>query len=380
LNNSVVSSAAPPIILSIQAGRLSAFPPADANNRLELRYVQLGGAGFDTTYIVGAANELPDNRTISRLTVGSARSVVEVNDTLFVTDNNTNTLFLFGIVKVAAGKAIVCTNNTYGGATASSLSNQGHIQGTVVFTINGTGIAERLFPVGSGGSRRLFSLRGITASNAQVAVACVPPDAGTAGPGLSALGETHRWHARLVSGTLSSIDSIEVQASTAEGFAPGSEAQRRVARSATINGVYSNIGNTAGSFMGMGVSIGEMARTTAGNFNMLGFFAPALASGNFLKTWTGNAGTHNWSDAANWSGGTLPGCNTDVNITKPFIPVIVTGNRVCGNLTINNSSIVLVEAGARLTLGCSAGSGKQLNLAGSFSNLVAQPGSEVRVQ
>lgn len=380
LHHAAASASAPPLIFSLQAGRLSAFPPADPTNRLELRYVQIAGAGFDTTYIMGAANEVPADRTISRLTVGSARSVVEVNDSLFVTDNNANTLFLFGIVKVASGKAIVCTNNTYGGATSSSFANQGHIQGTVVFTINGTGLAERIFPVGSGGSRRIFSLRGITATNAQVAVECVPAAGGTAGAGLSALGETHRWHARLVSGTLSSVDSVEVQATAAEGYAAGTEAQRRIGRSATLAGTYSNVGNTVGSFVSPVGNVGEVMRSTVANYNTLGFFAPALASGVFLKTWTGNAGTNNWGDAANWSGGTLPTCNSEVSISKPFIPVFVTTNSVCGNLQLNNNSIVQVQSGARLTLGCGPGSGKQIQLNGAFNRLEVLTGGEVRVQ
>ncbi|MCA0382281.1 MAG: hypothetical protein LCH58_08980 [Bacteroidetes bacterium] len=380
LNHAAASSSAPPIIFSIQTGRLSAFPPADPNNNLELRYVQIAGAGYDTTYVMGAANELPANRTISRLTVGSARSVVEVNDSLFVTDNNANTLFLFGIVKVAPGKAIVCTNNTYGGATGSSIANQGHIQGAVVFTINGTSIAERMFPVGSGGSRRIFSLRGITAINARVAVECVPAAGGTLGAGLTALGETHRWYARLVSGTLTSVDSVDVQASTAEGFAAGSEAQRRISRSATLAGTYNNVGNTLGSFVSPLGAIGEIVRTTAGNYNTLGYFAPALTAGNFLKTWTGNAGTNNWSDAANWSGGTLPSCNSDVSISKPFSPIFITGISVCGNLQLNNSSIIEVKSGGRLTLGCSTGSGKQIQFNGAFNKIEVQTGGEVRVQ
>jgi hypothetical protein len=380
LYHAAASPSAPPLIFSIQTGRLSAFPPADPDNKLELRYVQITGDGYDTTYVMGAANELPANRTISRLTVGSARSVLEVNDSLFVTDNNVNTLFLYGIVKVAPGKAIVCTNNTYPGPNSNSFVNQGHIQGTVVYTINGTALAERIFPVGSGGSRRLFTLRGITANNARVAVECVPAAGGTPGAGLSALGETHRWYARVVSGTLTSVDSIEAQASSAEGYAAGSEAQRRISRSATLTGTYTNVGNTVGSFVNPSGNIGEIVRTTAGNYNTLGYFAPALTSGFFLKTWTGNAGTNNWGDAANWSGGTLPGCNTDVIISKPYIPVFVNTNSVCGNLQLTNGSIVLVQSGARLTLGCGPGSGKQIQLNGRFERLEVLGGGEVRVQ
>lgn len=380
LYHAAALSSAPPIIISMQAGRLSAFPPVDPLNKLELRYVQIAGTDYDTTYIMGAANELPANRTISRLTVGSARSLVEVNDSLFVADNNANTLLLFGIVKVASGKAIVCTNNTYPGAGGNSYANQGHIQGTVVFTINGTGLADRVFPVGSGGSRRVFILRGISASNAQVAVECVPVAGGTAGAGLSMLGETHRWHARVISGTLTSVDSVEVQASVAEGHPVGSEAQRRLARSATLAGTYSNIANGNGSFASAFTNAGEIVRSVPGNYNTLGYFTNALASGNFMKTWTGNAGTNNWNDANNWSGGTLPGCDTDVSLTKPFSPVFVTANAQCGNLTLNGGTIVQVQSGARLTLGCGTGSGKQLVLNSSFNRFEVLTGGEVRVQ
>ncbi|WP_416439241.1 hypothetical protein [Phnomibacter sp. MR] len=380
LFHAAASAVAQPLILNVMGGSMSVFPPVDAANRLDLRYLKNNSVGFDTTYVMGDANELPPDRTISRLTVGSAYAVVQVNDSLFVTDSDLMTLLLLGIVKVASGKAIVLTNSSYPGIVNASAANQAHVQGTLVYTINGTNISERSFPVGSGGSRRIFSMRGITATNARVAVECVPPEGGTAGAGLSALGETHRWQARLISGTLSKVDSIEVQASMAEGFALSSAAQRRVARSETLGGTYTNVSNGVGSFLSPQGFVGEIVRSSVSNYNTLGFFASALASGNFIKTWTGFAGTNNWNDAANWTGGTLPTCNTDVSISKPYIPLYINSNSVCGNLLLSNYTIVQVQSGGRLTLGCNTGSGKQIQFNGSNNRFEVLTGGEVRVQ
>lgn len=379
LFHAAASATAQPLILNVLGGSMSAFPPVDAANRLDLRYLKNNAEGFDTSFVMGDANELPPDRTISRLSLNTARVIVQVNDSLFVTDSDVRTLTLFGILKMAPGKAIVLTNSSYPGALTPSFANQGHVQGTLVFTINGTNIAERTFPVGSGGSRRIFSLRGITATNARVAVECVPPAGGTAGAGLSALGETHRWHARLISGTLSSVDSIDVQASIAEGFALSNAVQRRVARSEILGGTYTNVSNGAGSFVSPQGFVGEIVRSSVSNYSALGFFASALASGNFIKTWTGFAGTNDWNDAANWTGGTLPTCDTDVSISKPYIPLNINSNSVCGNLLLSNNSIVLVQSGGRLTLGCSTGSGKQIQLNGNNNLFMVLTGGEVRV-
>nr|MCU0335300.1 hypothetical protein [Chitinophagaceae bacterium] len=150
LNSTAVSATAAPLQLAIAGGRLSAFPPVSSTNRLELRYLLTVGVGLpDTVMTVGASNELPPNRIISRLTVGNASITLLVQDSLFLDDNIINTLWLFGTVKVAPGKAIVLTNQTYPGGGGTSYLNQGHVQGTLVFTINGSNLADRVFPVGS---------------------------------------------------------------------------------------------------------------------------------------------------------------------------------------------------------------------------------------
>jgi hypothetical protein len=73
------------------------------------------------------------------------------------------------------------------------------------------------------------------------------------------------------------------------------------------------------------------------------------------KTWDGGAGTNAWSDAANWSGNTIPAASEDVTIAEGQDVRVTTGTANCRKLIINGSAgggqgKVTVNSGAVLTV------------------------------
>ena len=73
--------------------------------------------------------------------------------------------------------------------------------------------------------------------------------------------------------------------------------------------------------------------------------APAAVS------WTGNAGTPNWSDADNWSNDAVPGSADDVTISKSGVGTIVIGASAYAVHSLNDTTAVLsIVSGGSLSL------------------------------
>jgi hypothetical protein len=80
-------------------------------------------------------------------------------------------------------------------------------------------------------------------------------------------------------------------------------------------------------------------------------------------TWTGGAGTLNWSDAANWSGGAVPGAADDAIINIPVSgPIKISGTNAVHSLTDTTASLVL--PGGSLSLAAASSVSQNVTLQG----------------
>ncbi len=59
--------------------------------------------------------------------------------------------------------------------------------------------------------------------------------------------------------------------------------------------------------------------------------------------WSGNGGNTTWGNPANWNGGIVPTCNTDVTIPGGlnFYPTVSTP-AVCNNITIESGATLII--------------------------------------
>ena len=118
--------------------------------------------------------------------------------------------------------------------------------------------------------------------------------------------------------------------------------------------------------------------------------APAAVS------WTGSAGTLNWSDANNWSNDAVPGSADDVTISKSGVGTITIGSGSYAVHSLNDTTAVLsiassgtlslvavaatstfdqnvtVQSGGTLTVG--AGASVQINSSGNSSVTITDNG------
>jgi hypothetical protein len=69
-------------------------------------------------------------------------------------------------------------------------------------------------------------------------------------------------------------------------------------------------------------------------------FVSRLAPASY--SWTGGAGTLNWADANNWSGGVVPGSSDNATINVAVSgPIAITGTQSINSLTDTTASLVL---------------------------------------
>ena len=87
----------------------------------------------------------------------------------------------------------------------------------------------------------------------------------------------------------------------------------------------------------------------------------SLTVGATAVAWTGNAGTLNWSDAANWSNNAVPGSVNDVTINMSGVGTITVG---AGNYAVGSLNDT--------TAGLSIASGGSLSIAGAVASTFGQ--------
>jgi hypothetical protein len=346
LNNTLVSGFNT-VTIAVVDGSFASRVPVATNASINLLYSQVT-ATSPVSVVAGSRNELPLDRTVTSLQIGSVNVNLQVNDSLRVS-GTTFCLTLFGRVDVADNAALVFTNP----AATFNVANNGLVKGNIIRALNGNNVASYNFPVGWGNTRRAVTLRRITADNARVLIATKAYVNGTNGSGIAALANQFVWEIRTLSGTLTSVDSIAFEYDVAaEGFTSSDSLNRRIATSATINGTYNAVP------AGASTATPALLVTARGNYNNNAFYAVGLTQGGFLKTWTGAAGTYNWFDAANWSGNTVPSCNDVVTISEPFRTIELGSTPVqCAGLILGLNTSINIGNAQTLNIGCNMPTG-----------------------
>ena len=363
----------PSFILSVSRGSLSSFPTLGSLCNLELRYSH--STTLANPLIAGSRNELPPNRRFGRLTVGSAFAYLRLVDDIWLTDNVSNTLWLFGPASVDPGKRITLLNTN---ATVFT-GNQGLLQGKLVLTVNSSNELTRRFPVGLNGIPNHFELRGMTTTGeAKIGVEAVLPGGTPAlvAP-LTGLSPLARIRVTIDSGVVNTVSSVAAFYTVADGIEAPQVANLRVARSTTLAGSYSSIGPSTPPSASPVVS-------NTGSFASNAFYSLALEGGVFRKLWTGAAGTDSWDTPENWSGNTLPSCSDNVVLSPQFVTIRVSGDRQVGGLELGPQTTLELRSGSRLRIGCATGTGRLLingfGGSGHFYGIRAMPGSTLRVE
>lgn len=363
-NTTATSPTVPLFLTTINGGSFATRPSFGANVTYGVTYTHTSTPS--TPFLVGSANELPVNRVLARIINGNANAFLRIDDDLTLTGTAaTAPTQFFGPVVVDAGKTIFFTNTT-----SLIANNNGNVQGAIQYAIPVASNVNYTFPVGWGIARRQITLTGVTTTAAsQIRVSTVAEQGGAAGTGMQVLSPLFRWRIQVISGTVTNVNSISFEYNAAaDGLLAADTAERRIAATSTINGIYENVGPTTPN------SSAVIALPT-GNYNQDQFFALGKSSGGFAKTWTGNASTLNWGDAANWSNNTLPACTDEVNLAAGFATIVLPANATAGNLTIGQFTTLNIKAGNNFTIGCGTAGGSRLLNIGTGTLLVEDGGT-----
>lgn len=381
MDNSVASALAGAVVpalctIVIQRGSLTSFPLLGQNCNLEVRYLHT--ASLSDPLIAGSRNELPPNRRFGRLTIGTAFSYLRLIDDIWLTDNVSNTLWLFGPAMVDSGRKVVLLNA--GATTGVSTANNGLLQGKLVLTINSTSAINKRYPVGLNNIPNHFELRSvITTGEAKISVEAIPPSTGLGATPvfpLTALSPMARIKVMIDSGLVSSISQVGAYFTSADGIAASQIGSLRLGQSSTLQGAYASIGPSTAPTASPVIS-------NTGSYASSAFYTLALEGGEFRRVWTGGGRTDVWETPENWSGNQVPTASDNVVFAGPFTRVSLTGDYQVASLEVGPQSTIELQAGSRLRIGQGAGTGSLV-----FGGLVGQghaygiralPGSVLRV-
>lgn len=242
-----------------QAGSLASSYTLGSTAALYVNYIT------NTNYSPQAVTEgyeIPSSRSFHNITINNAQGVT-INDDLTLKSSNSAIVLTNGIIHLAAGKTLTCTNTAYPGAAGSAAS---FVDGAVALS-NGTTAVTRTFPIGSSGGNRKVILSGVaSASGALVVRFAIDTAAGT---GLSDLSATRRWQGSVVSGTLGQYSSIGIDYGSDDG-----SSFTLIGKSCSHGGVYDAMpSGSAGS---------SQVVSGSGTYTSLGWFTPA-SDGNTLR-------------------------------------------------------------------------------------------------
>jgi hypothetical protein len=295
--------------------------------------------------------EMPANRTLNALIVNDLKGVNLTGD-LTLTAATTAITLTAGPLNLPVANTILCTNSTYLGTAGSAASYVSG--GSFGLTLSATS-NTRTFPVGSNGTSRSLVLTGVSSAGATTVKAAVSPTiGGTAGAGLTGLTTTRRW---IVTKTgadiIAAAGTVGINYGLDDAFGGVLAADRKVTQSATLAGVYDNIGPAANSSTSL-LTSSSTALTPGLNLTTLnaGTSYFALAATTLLPTtWDGGAATLNWADANNWSNNVVPTCADDVLVVQN-VNVNVAGDFAAKSVYIGlNSTFSMTDAAAKLTVG-----------------------------
>ncbi|GEP94596.1 polysaccharide lyase family 8 super-sandwich domain-containing protein [Chitinophaga cymbidii] len=202
-----------------------------------------GSASYFVTYYTnttGAGNmitegyELPSSRSLHGITVNNGGGV-KINDNLTVISASVPLVLTNGIVNVAKGKTLTCSNTGYAGSSGATAS---FVQGGLSLSV-ATTAANRTFPVGFGDQRRQIVLKNAKASTGtmQVRFEIVDTAGGTGATGIT-IAPSMKRRGSIASGSLHSFTGLTFTLGTDENdYAVGN-----IASSATWNGTYQDMG------------------------------------------------------------------------------------------------------------------------------------------
>jgi hypothetical protein len=295
--------------------------------------------------------EMPTSRTINSLIVNNLKGVNLTGD-LTLTAAVTAITLTAGPLNLPTANTVLCTNSAYLGTAGSAASYVSG--GSFGLTLSATS-NTRTFPVGSNGTSRSLVLTGVSSAGATTIKAAVSPTiGGTVGTGLSGLTTTRRW---IVTKTgadiIAAAGTIGINYGLDDAFGSVLAADRKVAQSATLAGVYDNIGPSANTSTSI-LTSSTTALTPGLNLATLNagtsYFALA-ATTPLPTTWDGGAATLNWADANNWSNNVIPTCADDVLVVQN-VNVNVAGDFAAKSVYIGlNSTFSMTDAAAKLTVG-----------------------------
>jgi hypothetical protein len=193
-------------------------------------------------------NEIPLSRSLHNITINNPGGVM-INNDLTLRSSNAAIVLTNGIIHLAGGKTLVCTNTAYAGAPGSSNS---FVEGAVALTAGATPVT-RTFPVGSGGQNRKVVLSGLSSISGAVTLRfAIEGVAGCPGPGMSSLSAARRWQCSVHSGNLNSFTGLGIDYGPDDG-----DTQNRIAFSNTYNGVYNALPAGAGSATAVNTATGS---------------------------------------------------------------------------------------------------------------------------
>ena len=91
-----------------------------------------------------------------------------------------------------------------------------------------------------------------------------------------------------------------------------------------------------------------------------------LTDGGYTNTWDGSSGT-SWSDASNWSCGTVPSSSSLVVIADVTNQPVISGNSTISTLTVNSGAEISVSSNALTVTGATDLNGKLIISEGTFN-------------
>nr|AOE06549.1 carbohydrate binding family CBM6 [uncultured bacterium]CBL87557.1 secreted protein containing PKD domains [uncultured Flavobacteriia bacterium] len=91
-----------------------------------------------------------------------------------------------------------------------------------------------------------------------------------------------------------------------------------------------------------------------------------LTDGGYTNTWDGSSGT-SWSDASNWSCGTVPSSSSLVVIADVTNQPVISGNSTISSLTVNSGAEISVSSNALTVTGATDLNGKLIISEGTFN-------------
>lgn len=255
------------LIQRSQSGLLANAYTLGSTAALYIAYIQnAGGANPDQTITEGY--EIPSGRSFHNLTINNPNGLL-INDDVTLKSNTSAITLTSGVIKLAAGKTLICTSASNTGTAGTATS---YVNGGIALTA-GTAAVTRTFPVGCQGQNRKVVLSGLKAASGTTTVrfGIDSTGGGTAGTGI-VFANNRRWTGNITSGTLGEFTGIAIDYKTDDN----TDINGMIAHSGTIGGVYNSLGT--------GTNTASAISSPLGSWSVLGAYALANPSGPALLT------------------------------------------------------------------------------------------------